>query len=124
MRHSVYILLSILTLSAAGEARGQEEARGLTWEQTVMQIETDGSNEAHDVVFRIRNNGPTPDVIRSVNTSCGCTVGTPDKPLYAPGESGTLPVKHNRGPAPARAVTASACRPTRAGDASMSLLCA
>ena len=91
MRHSVYILLSILTLSAAGEARGQEEARGLTWEQTVMQIETDGSNEARDVVFRFRNNGPTPVVIRSVNTSCGCTVGTPDKPQYAPGESGSRP---------------------------------
>jgi hypothetical protein len=78
----------------------QETDSSLFWENTTMQIETGGSNEAHDVVFRFRNDGTTPVVIRSVNTSCGCTVGTPDKPQYAPGESGTLPVKHKPRPGP------------------------
>ncbi|MBU3664728.1 MAG: DUF1573 domain-containing protein [Chthoniobacterales bacterium] len=85
-------------LFVAVGATAQDASPGLAWEQTIVQLETDGTSSPQETVFRFRNNGPRPVVIRSVNTSCGCTVGSPDKTHYAPGESGVLPVKHKPKP--------------------------
>ena len=99
MRSPISVFLAGVLLCAA-PARAQEMPPGLAWEQTVIRLETDGTIAAQEAVFRFRNEGAQPVVIRSVNTSCGCTVGAPDKTRYAPGESGTLPVKHKPKPGP------------------------
>jgi hypothetical protein len=97
--HAVALVLALGFLAAAPSV-AQEAAAGLVWEQTTLQLETDGTTAAKDVEFRFRNDGPKPVVIRAINTSCGCTVGKTDKSEYAPGESGVLPVKHKPKPGP------------------------
>lgn len=92
-------LVSSVVLTASA-CFAQESAPGLAWEQPVLDLQTEGGAEPLDTVFRFRNDSSNAVVIRSVNTSCGCTVGTPDKTQYAPGESGVLPVKHKPKPGP------------------------
>jgi len=83
---------------AAVAAPVPEAAPGLQWEKTTLDLETDGGPAAQNVTFRFRNTGDRPVVIRSVKTTCGCTVTQPDKTTYAPGESGLLPVTHKPKP--------------------------
>ena len=45
--------------------------------------------------FNFKNDGDQPLEIISVSTSCGCTSAKPEKTLYAPGESGVIPVTFN-----------------------------
>lgn len=76
----------------------QEAVPGLKWDETTLKIDTDGGKEPKNVTFRFRNAGDRPVVIRSVTTSCGCTVTKTDKTEYAPGETGFLPVTHKPKP--------------------------
>jgi hypothetical protein len=65
----------------------------LTWDKTTIERDTVGAKVAAE--FRFTNNAAVPVRIHAVQTSCGCTVATPQKREYAPGESGTLPVTHD-----------------------------
>ena len=76
----VFILLSVSPLFA------------LTWDKTTIERDTLG--EKITAEFRFTNNATVPVQIQGVQTSCGCTVATPEKRKFAPGESGTLPVTH------------------------------
>ena len=67
---------------------------GLVWENTMVTIDTQGSPETRTTEFRFRNDSDRPVRIRGVKSSCGCTVVKPEKDVYAPGESGILPVSH------------------------------
>ena len=67
---------------------------GLAWDTTTVSIETQGSPETRTTEFRFRNNSDQPVRIRGVKSSCGCTVVRPEKDVYAPGESGVLPISH------------------------------
>ncbi|MFM8684816.1 MAG: DUF1573 domain-containing protein, partial [Chthoniobacterales bacterium] len=67
---------------------------GLVWDNTTVTIDTQGSPETRNTEFRFRNDGNQPVRIRGVKSSCGCTVVKPEKEVYAPGESGVLPVSH------------------------------
>ncbi len=78
----------------------QEAPPGLQWDETTIQIETEGGTESKNATFHFRNTSDKPVVIRSVTTSCGCTVTKPNKTEYAPGESGILPVTHKPKPGP------------------------
>lgn len=71
---------------------------GLAWDNTTVTIETHGSPETRNTEFRFRNDGNQPVRIRGVKSSCGCTVVKPEKDVYAPGESGVLPVSHKPKP--------------------------
>jgi len=71
---------------------------GLAWEDTTVTIDTHGSPETRSTEFRFRNASDRPVRIRGVKSSCGCTVVKPDKVVYAPGESGVLPVSHKPKP--------------------------
>ena len=71
---------------------------GLVWDSTTVTIDTLGSPETRTTEFRFRNDGNQPVRIRGVKSSCGCTVVKPDKDVYAPGESGVLPVSHKPKP--------------------------
>jgi len=78
-------------------AHAQEQASGLQWEQTKIEIEATGS-EPVKATYRFRNTSDRPVNIISTTASCGCTVPAPNKMSYAPGESGELPVAHNPKP--------------------------
>ena len=67
---------------------------GLSWDNTTVTIETEGSPETRTAEFRFRNDSDRPVRIRGVKSSCGCTVVKPEKDVYAPGESGILPISH------------------------------
>jgi len=71
---------------------------GLVWESETVTIETQGSPETRTAEFRFRNESERPVRIRGVRSSCGCTVVKPEKDVYAPGESGVLPVTHKPKP--------------------------
>jgi len=59
-----------------------------------VTIDTHGSPETRLAEFRFRNDSDQPVRIRGVKSSCGCTVVRPEKDVYAPGESGILPISH------------------------------
>ena len=65
----------------------------LTWDQTTIERDTLGEKVIAE--FRFTNNASMPVRIQAVQTSCGCTVATPQKREYAPGENGVLPVTHD-----------------------------
>jgi len=67
---------------------------GLVWDNATVTIDTQGSPETRTTEFRFRNAADRPVRIRGVRSSCGCTVVKPEKEVYAPGESGVLPVSH------------------------------
>ena len=48
-----------------------------------------------ETVFTFKNIGDAPLEIQNVTTSCGCTSAKPDKTMYEPGESGSIPVTFN-----------------------------
>lgn len=85
-------------LLCAVSVRAEESAGGLQWEQTKIDIETDGGAQPVNAVYRFRNAGDRPVNILSATASCGCTVPTLNKTTYAPGESGELPVTHRPKP--------------------------
>jgi hypothetical protein len=93
------LFLAVLVVGGGG-AFAQDATPGLQWDETLLKIETEGGMGPKDVTFRFRNTGTRPVVIRSVSTSCGCTVTKTDKNEYAPGESGVLPVTHKPKPGP------------------------
>lgn len=93
------LLRALLFLALASPA-----GAGLVWENTTVTIDTQGSPETRTTEFRFRNDSDRPVRIRGVKSSCGCTVVKPEKDVYAPGESGILPISHKpkAGPAPRR----------------------
>lgn len=86
-------LRALLLLALASPA-----CAGLVWDGSTVTIETHGSPETRTTEFRFRNDSDRPVRIRGVKSSCGCTVVKPEKDVYAPGESGVLPVSHKPKP--------------------------
>ena len=84
-------LLALILLTGASSATLRA---GLVWDSATVTIETQGSPEARMTEFRFRNDSDRPVRIRGVKISCGCTVVRPEKDVYAPGESGILPISH------------------------------
>ena len=58
--------------------------------------------EKVNYVFKLKNTGKSPLIIRKVNTSCGCTAAMPDKKVINPGKTIDLKVTfnsaHKKGP--------------------------
>lgn len=88
-RRAVLLLFLVIGAPAWG---------GLTWESPTVSINTQGRMEKQAVEFRFRNASDHPVRIRRVKTSCGCTVATPGRGVYAPGEDGVLRVEHKPKP--------------------------
>ena len=84
-------LLALILFAGALSATARA---GLVWDSTTLTIETQGSPETQLAEFRFRNDSDQPVRIRGVKSSCGCTVVRPEKDVYAPGESGILPISH------------------------------
>ncbi len=67
-----------------------EKTAEIEWIDTNKVIENIEEGQKVEVVFRFKNIGKNPLVIKNVSASCGCTVPErPDKPLM-PGQTGFI----------------------------------
>lgn len=98
MMRPVLLALLFVGLLPPVAVSAQETVPGLEWEKTMLSIETDGSAQPANLTYRFRNAADRPVTILSTSASCGCTIPTPAKTVYAPGESGELPVAHKPKP--------------------------
>ncbi|MGZ5024691.1 MAG: DUF1573 domain-containing protein [Chthoniobacterales bacterium] len=62
----------------------------LKWEKTMIELHPKSTDAEAVANFKYENKGKTPIKIKSVKTSCGCTVATLKKDEVAPGESGEV----------------------------------
>lgn len=77
--------LFVASLLQTGTARA-----GLTWEATERTPPVSLHAEKVEVAFPFKNDGPGAVTILSVRASCGCTVPTLAKQVFAPGETGKI----------------------------------
>lgn len=63
---------------------------GLEWKSQRIDHPASVADEGAEVDFKFTNTGDHSVTIESVRTSCGCTIATLDKKVYAPGESGEI----------------------------------
>jgi hypothetical protein len=74
----------------------------LNFEKTDHEFGTISDDKPVEAEFKFTNGGTGPLEITNTQGSCGCTVGTLEKKIYAPGEAGTIKVSfnpaHKRGP--------------------------
>ncbi len=75
----------IIFLSVCGTAMAQ-----LKWDKLELEFHPSVEEEKTIADFTFKNEGDHPITIQSANTSCGCTVATPDKKTYSPGEEGKI----------------------------------
>ena len=90
---SLFLVLTVLLCALCTTARA-----GLDWDSPTVTIDTQGSPETRLAEFRFHNDSDQPVRIRSVKTSCGCTVVKPEQEVYAPGAKGVLRVSHKPKP--------------------------
>ena len=64
--------------------------RALEWEATTVFLEAPAGSAEIQGEFRFTNRGSTTVRIRDVGSSCGCTVPSLEKEVFAPGESGRI----------------------------------
>lgn len=77
-------------LLAAGPSAAHAK---LVWETTAFEATLPAGEEKTETWMAFKNEGSRPVKIRTVRSTCGCVVGTPDKKEYRPGESGKLHVQ-------------------------------
>ncbi len=87
-------LINIIPLSVLLSATARAE---LKWEQTTLELRPAIGDKEAVVHFKYQNAGDTPVHIKSVHTSCGCTVAKLQKDDVAPGEKGEITVTFNIG---------------------------
>jgi hypothetical protein len=64
----------------------------LTFENTTLTVPAQWSDTEIKAGFKFKNTGNQAIKINEIATSCGCTVATLEKRVYAPGESGEVNV--------------------------------
>lgn len=88
------LTVSFLLRSAAAylglAATAAAAAASLEWTQDSLSFETDFNVEEVVATYTFANNGPSAVTIVETTASCGCTIPTLDKKVYAPGEAGEL----------------------------------
>jgi hypothetical protein len=63
---------------------------GLVFDREVATESAAPSEETHESKFLFKNEGTAAVTIKEVQSSCGCLGASADKPVYQPGESGTI----------------------------------
>jgi hypothetical protein len=63
---------------------------GLEWETKRISIVATPEQESAEGIFAFTNNSDQTVTIKSVRSSCGCTVAELEKRVYQPGESGEI----------------------------------
>ncbi|MFK7950336.1 MAG: DUF1573 domain-containing protein [Saprospiraceae bacterium] len=64
----------------------------IQFETPVYDFGTVEEGEEVEYVFKFKNTGKKPLIIKSATATCGCTVPKPSKKPIAPGETGEIPV--------------------------------
>lgn len=85
---SFLLRLAAACIGIAATAAGF--AASLEWTQDSLSFETDFDTEEVVATYAFANNGATAVTIVETSSSCGCTIPTLDKKVYAPGEAGEL----------------------------------
>ena len=70
-------------------------AQALEWEEKEVTIEAVEGGGRASTELRFKNISKKPVRIRKVPISCSCTVAKLEKRVYAPGESGTIPLTYS-----------------------------
>ena len=101
MKKYIFLLL-LITFSISSQAQNgpkiEFKAADNTIDYGTVTKETDNGIR----VFEFTNTGDADLIIKSVNSSCGCTVPTkPNEPIK-PGKTGKIEVKYNMSPGPIR----------------------
>ena len=65
----------------------------LVWKNSVIDYHAKPADESVTALYYFVNEGAAPVQILTTKTSCGCTVATLEKEVYAPGEMGVLKAK-------------------------------
>lgn len=82
-------------------AHGQTAATDSTQFTTIQWIDSTkdygkiNEGQTLDVLFRFKNTGDKPLIIRAVRPSCGCTAAEPPKEPIAPGTEGAIKASFN-----------------------------
>src|SRR5438874_2702343 len=87
MRISFYLLISVLALMTSNEAHA-----GLNWNVTERNLAGDPTHSEIETTFPFINEGKEPVTIKTMTSSCGCTLAELKKKTYAPGEGGKIDV--------------------------------
>lgn len=79
------------TAVPAGDAAAQNVAvTSVQWIDSALNKGTINEGEKLEIVYRFKNTGDKPLIIKDVRPSCGCTVAEkPEQPI-APGEEGSI----------------------------------
>jgi hypothetical protein len=83
-------LKHILIGSIVALAFSSLDGFGLEWETKLVSIAANPKQESAEGVFDFTNNGDQAVTIKSVKSSCGCTVPELGEREYFPGESGEI----------------------------------
>lgn len=83
------LLLVLVAVSVATFAQAVESF-SLKWDQTQLSYETEIGQERVEAQFAFVNSSVHTVTVTNTSASCGCTVPSLDKTVYAPGESGVL----------------------------------
>lgn len=78
-------------------AKADAQAGPLRWDRQRIDHRLKPGEQTVSEAFSFVNTGTKPVRITSVESSCGCTVGKPDRDVYAPGEQGEIRVDFKPG---------------------------
>jgi hypothetical protein len=89
-RLSIFIFIFTLVFSLSGTLAAKSR---IVFETTEMDFGEIDMGKVVELTFKFKNAGDETLIIKSINSSCGCTVPGIEKKEYLPGETGVIPVK-------------------------------
>lgn len=72
------------------ELINSNELTDIQWIDSTLELGKINEGQVVEVVFRFKNTGKKPLVIRGVHPGCGCTVANPPAEPIAPGATGEI----------------------------------
>src|SRR3954469_8492551 len=90
MKRNVLFALVLAWISATASAE-------LKWDQSTLELHPGFGDKDAVGHFKYENTGKTPVRLKSVKTSCGCTVAKTEKEVVGPGEKGEITATFNIG---------------------------
>jgi hypothetical protein len=88
LRHLIHAARATVFLAALATAAHAE----LAWTSQTFNGSLPPGQQSLTARFEFKNKGKDPVRVTEIITSCGCTNGRVDRPLYKPGQSGVLHV--------------------------------
>ena len=102
---SIFALLTVVILASAcgnseqtykqPELVNNNELTDIQWIDSTKELGKINEGQMVEVIFRFKNTGKKPLVIRGVHPGCGCTVANPPAEPIAPGAEGEIKATFN-----------------------------